>query len=165
MKMTSEDTCRVESLSLSLSDKLEYDSFVRDDLEFRTITTFLNALECHEKVRLQNFEVVPKLKPYLKILSALSSLLVRGHEIVAILPKRSQHGVALLIGSDTSPFSPDDFPSPPSSPSSPPGRLSHYVTRNPRITTPSVVTVGLDVDAFIMNNWFVCLPDVFQGDH
>lgn len=91
----------------------EYDAFVRDDMEFRTITTLLHAINCREKVTVHDFEVVPKLKPYLKILSALSSLLVRDHEIVAILPKRSRRGLALLIGSDATPFNNVDVkPSP-----------------------------------------------------
>lgn len=108
----------------------EYDAFVRDDMEFRTITTLLHALESREKVTLRDFAVTPKLKPYLKILSALSSLLVRDHEIVAILPKRSSRGIALLIGSDATPFNNvDEFPSPPSSPSMYTGdSLAHYVT-------------------------------------
>lgn len=149
----------------------ELDSFVQDDHEFRTITTLLNALESREKVTLQNFEVVPKLKPYLKILSALSSLLVRDHEVVAILPKRSESGVMLLIGSDESPFQQEDDPSsPPSSPSSSPGRrLRHYVTQNPRndnqfggvieLTQHPIVTVGLNVDDFILKHWFVYIFD------
>lgn len=150
----------------------QHESFTADDLEFRTITTLLNALECREKITLQNFEVFPKMKPYLKILSALSSLLVRDHEIVAILPKRSGSGVALLVGSDASPFDhQDDFPSPPPSPSQLPGsNLRHYVTRNPRFGdrvgggiefAPHFdVTVGLDLDAFLLANWFVRNPHV-----
>lgn len=139
-------------------------------MEFRTITTLLNVLDCREKVTLHDFEVVPKLKPYLKILSALSSLLVRNHEIVAILPKRSRRGIALLIGSDASPLNNvDDYPSPPPSPSlSEEDTLAHYITQNPRhgdamgcgieFTESSIITVGSNVDDFIMKNWFVRIP-------
>lgn len=114
----------------SPSPDSEYDTFVQDDLEFRTITTILSALECHDKITLRNFEVVPKLKPYLKILSALSSLLVRDHETIAILPKHSQRGITLLIGSDASLF--DNEESSVSTPTSPSGRLSRDVNQDPR---------------------------------
>lgn len=152
---------------MSLSQISEYDRFTRDDLEFRTITTALNALDCRERITLQNFEVVPRMRPYLKILSGLSSLLVRNHEIVAILPKRSRSGVALLIGSDATPFNNEsDFPSPSPSPTQSDGEsLTHYVTRNPRrgekvgvgveLVAHSAVTVGLELETFIMSNWCV----------
>lgn len=152
-----------------LSPDSEHDSFVQDDLEFRTITTILNALECRDKITLRNFEVVPKLKPHLKILSALSSLLVRDHETVAILPKHSQRGITMLIGSDASLFDNED--SSVSTPTSLSGRLSHDVNQDSRkgnrfgrieITQPSVVTVGLNVEGFIMENWFVRSPNVLQ---
>lgn len=152
----------------------EYDEFVKDDYEFRTITTLLNTLGSRERVTPENFNAVPKMKPYLKFLSALSSLLVREREIVAILPKRSSSGVSLLIGFEESPFDrEEDLPSPPPSPSSPPGRrLQHYITRNPRaddelgggirLSEQSPVTVGSNVDDFIIKHWYLCIiPDEF----
>lgn len=120
-----------EAEAHSLSPDNEYESFVQDDLEFRTITTILHALQYRDTVTVRNFGVVPKSRPFLKILPALSSLIARNQEIIAILPKHLQRGVALLIGFNASRFDDEEnFISTPTSPSSPRGRLSHHVTQN-----------------------------------
>lgn len=131
----------------------EAKSFERDDLEFRTITTILHALNTHEKIMLENFHVKSSQRSSLKLLSALSSLLVRDHEILAILPRRSAQGTMVFVSSDENA---DELLM------TAPSRT--FITRNPEFDHPMgavklldspVVEVGKDIGEFILKNWFV----------
>lgn len=132
-------------------------SFEQDDLEFRTITTILHALDTHEKITLENFHVKPNQRSSLKLLSALSSLLVRDHEILAILPRRSSQGTTVFVSSDENADIHDEL-------LSMPPRSQTFITRNPEFHHPvgpvelldsPVVEVGTDIGEFILRNWFV----------
>lgn len=148
--------------------------FEKDDLEFRTITTLLNILGTRERITLDNFQVSSDQRPRLKLLAALSSLLVRDHEIVAVMPKRSGRGSTLFVGAAAETPSEaafrDDEPTPSleSSASSASSTSSHhnYITRNPRYKDPvgpvellknPTVEVGADIFEFIEQNWSVTL--------
>lgn len=149
----------------SPSSETEKQLFIEDDLEFRTVTTLLALLESRENVTLDNFEVTDKLRPYLKMLTGFSSLLVRHHEILAILPKRSARGTELFLSAQGGLSDGDELsPSSPSSPPSSPLSLHHFLARSPRNDNPpdaSVelldipdISVGTDILSFIVDNWF-----------
>lgn len=137
------------------SSACDAELFDKDDLEFRTITTILHALGSREKIILENFHVSRKQRPHLKILSALSSLLVRDHEILAILPKRSAAAITVFVGSEEDALLDDSLSSC--------STLHNSIARNPGYRDPiravelldtPVVEVGPDVFGFIQRNWF-----------
>lgn len=72
------------------------ESFKKDDLEFRTITTLLNILGSGGRVTLDNFEVPQRHRHRLKLLVALSSLLIRDHETVAVMAKSNVSGATVV---------------------------------------------------------------------
>lgn len=123
------------------------------DLEFRTITTLLHALDSRENITLENFQVQPYQQPCLKLLSALSSLLVRDHETLAILPRRSVAGTTVFLYSGNEADPPDELlPS------------NTFIARNPEFHHPTdtvqllvspVVEVGKDLGEFLLRNWLV----------
>ncbi|KAL0630892.1 hypothetical protein Q9L58_010256 [Maublancomyces gigas] len=77
------------------------ESFRKDDLEFRTITTVLNFLESSGRFTSENLVVPQQHRRHLKLVVALSSLLAREHDIVAILTKRNEFGTTFVLGSNS----------------------------------------------------------------
>lgn len=140
-------------------------AFERDDMEFRTITTLLHILSSRERLSVENFEVSRELRPRLKLLAALSSLLVRDHEILAIIPKRSSRGTTVYVGSEEEPdFRDNESTKSTSSTTSASSVQESFITRNPRFgdqTGPAVlldspiVEVGSDIIHFLLGNWSV----------
>lgn len=134
----------------------EAKSFEEDDLEFRTITSLLHALDTREKITLENFQVKPNQRSSLKLLSALSSLLVRNHEILAVLPRRSVVGTTVFVSSVDNTDIHDELLLPA------PSRT--FIARNPefldeisavKLLDSPVVEVGKDIGEFILRNWSV----------
>lgn len=74
------------------------ESFKKHDLEFRTVITLLNMLGSSGRISLNKFEVPLRHRHHLKLLVALSSLLVREHEIVAVIAKRNASGTTFVLG-------------------------------------------------------------------
>lgn len=126
----------------------EAEVFENDDLEFRTITTILHALDLHDKITLENFQANPDQRRRLKVVTALSSLLVRDCEVLAVLPKRSVAGTTLYLVSDGEPDIWHDSPYSLSSP-------LPNTTRTVQLSNTPRVDVGNDVGSFILRNWFV----------
>lgn len=135
---------------------VEAKAFEKDDMEFRTITTILHALDTHEKITLDNFQVQPNQRSSLKLLSALSSLLVRDRENVAILPRCSVQGTTLFVSSGEDADIRDGILMPA------PSRT--FIARNPELGHPISVAkllespaaeAGKDIGEFILKNWFV----------
>lgn len=146
--------------------------FERDDLEFRTITTLLHLLSTRDRITVDNFEVSRGHRPSLKLLTALSSLLVRNNEVVAVMAKRSVRGTTLLVGVAaetptvtlfrdyglTSSSGSSGIPAPSTS------STQNYITRDAcgdgpvgtvqLLKTPTV-EVGADVFEFMVQNWLV----------
>lgn len=65
-----------------------------------------NILESRSTITLDNFDALQRHRHHLKLLVALSSLLVRNHEIVAIMAKRIMaksniSGTAVFLGSNS----------------------------------------------------------------
>ncbi|KAL0631915.1 hypothetical protein Q9L58_009200 [Maublancomyces gigas] len=77
------------------------ESFEKHDLEFRTITTLLNILGSSGRITLHTFEVPQRHRCYLKLLVALSSLLVRENEIVAVMAKRNASSTTFVLSSNS----------------------------------------------------------------
>lgn len=147
----------------------EAELFSKDDLEFRTITTLLHRLGMSERIDLDNFHVPTPQRSDLKLLAALSALLVRNAEIIAVMPKRSVLGTTIFVGSGVENMTGQYFPdyestSPAKSITSP----DNFVTSNPEkddpvgpvqlLDSPTSVDIGSDIFAFILQNWFVILP-------
>lgn len=149
------------------------ESFEKHDLEFRTITTLLNMLGSSARITLNNFEVPQRQRRHLKLLVALSSLLVREHEIVAVMAKRNASGTTFVLGSnsnetDTNGLDIRDDESTVSSSASDSAMsdCSHHnlITQNPRFKSPAgpvqllfesqVTNAGTDVFEYILKNWF-----------
>lgn len=140
------------------------DLFEQDDLEFRTITTLLHTLGSRERITVENFQLSHQQRPRLKLLSALSSLLVRDHEILAVMPKRSARGMTLFVGSEGAEAAHPDIRDDESTSSwSSSSSHENFITRNPRYSDPAgpvelldspSVEVGSDIFGFIVRNWF-----------
>lgn len=146
MKIVMADTFQSESLAE------EAESFNKHDQEFRTITTLLHALGSHEKITLDNFQVSNRQKPYLKLLHGLSSLLVRDHETISILPKRSQHGITLFVAYEDDQL--DEICAPSSSvptSASPPPPAGGGV----KLLPVPIIDIGGNICDFILEHWFV----------
>lgn len=147
----------------------EAELFSKDDLEFRTITTLLHRLGTSERIDLDNFHVPTSQRSDLKLLAALSALLVRNAEIIAVMPERSVLGTTLFVCSGAEdlirPYFPEDEST---SPAIPITSRDDFVTRNPEkndpvgpvqlLNSPISVDIGSDIFAFILQNWFVILP-------
>lgn len=95
--------------------------FGKDDQEFCTITTLLHKIPSHDRVTLDNLYVSRQQRPLLKLLSALSTLLVRNHEILAVMLKRSVRGTTVFVGSEA-----DDEAHPPTNHPRPGRRPGHH---------------------------------------
>lgn len=139
--------------------------FAKDDLEFRTITTLLNLLAIREPIDLDNFHVSRPQRPHLKLLTALSSLLVRRAEVITVMPKRSVLGTTIFVGSEVADTTEKDFRDDEST-SSGKSTTPHdnFVTRSPEKSDPvgavrllesPIVEIGSDILAFILKHWFV----------
>lgn len=139
--------------------------FEKHDLEFRTITSLLHKLNLHDKITLDSFRVSQKQRPYLKLLAALSSLLVCEHEVLAIMPKRSAHGTTLFVVSGADEQCRRYICSATSGASTWPSSSSHenIIPRNPRLDDPvhpvellvsRSVHIQSDVLGFILRNWY-----------
>lgn len=151
-------------------------SFVKDDLEFRTVTTLLSILKSSGQISLDNFGVPQHHRRHLKLLVSLSSLLVREHEIVAVMAKKTVSGTTFVLGSNSKEEEavreiPDDVSTSSTSSSDTVMSIrSHYnlLTQNPRFGSPpgpvqllsgtSEMKIGSDVFQFILQHWFVDFP-------
>lgn len=146
----------------------EAELFEKDDLEFRTITTLLRTLGARDRVTVDNFQVSSQQRPSLKSLTALSSLLVRDCEIIAVMPKRSVRGTTIIVGSTAENSTEKafwDHESNSSSRSS--SSIESFITRNPEYLDPvgpvallesPIVHLDSDIFAFILQNWLVTEP-------
>lgn len=151
--------------------------FKKDDLEFRAITTLLHTLRSCEPINVHDFQVSRHERPCLKLLAALSCLLVRDHEIVTIMLKRSAQGATVFVGSEAENPGQLDFHDDQSTATS--SSLSsaslagssssclHFIPRIPHYGEPvcrvelldcPVVEVGSDIFEFILQNWYVEPP-------
>lgn len=141
------------------------------DLEFRTITTLLHILGIGERIDLDDFRVSMPQRAHLKLLSALSSLLVRHTEIIAVMPKRSVFGTTLFVCAGVEYTTGQYFPHDESITS-----RDDSVTRNREIDDPvgpvklldsPTVEIGSDIFAFMLQNWFVIppIPNLLRSHH
>lgn len=136
----------------------EAELFQKDDLEFRTITILLHALGSREKITLENFRVQTNQRSHLKPLSALSSLLVRDHETIAVLLRRSAAGITVFLSSEEEVDISNNSSSMPSN-NIPAGNPAFCdPTNTVRLLDNPVVEVGNDIGKFLRENWFVYMP-------
>lgn len=124
----------------------EAELFERDDMEFRTITTLLNILSSRERITVENFYVSRGQRPHLKLLAALASVLVRDHEILTIISKRSGRGPTVYIGLEVEEVEPDIQDD----------CITHGGPVHPveLLITPNV-EVDPDIFNVIVSNWYV----------
>lgn len=71
--------------------------FREDDLKFRTITTLLYILGCHDEQEPERNPLAPRMQRHLKLLASVSAMLVMNHEVIAIMSKRCATGLTLFI--------------------------------------------------------------------
>lgn len=150
----------LNALGDQIAPSREAKLFIQDDLEFRTITTLLHLLGISERIDLDSFHVSGPERSHLKLLTALSALLVRHTETIAIMPKRSVLGTTLFVGSAvetmTRQYFPDDESTSP-----------NIITRNPemndsvgpvKLLGSPTIEIGSNIFEFMLENWFVRLP-------
>lgn len=146
----------------------EAELFQKDDLEFRAITTLLGILGTRERITLDNFHVSRQQRPSLKLLTALSSLLVRDVETITVIPKRSVRGTTLFVCPAADNTIEKDFRDAKST-SSMGSSFSEvtFIARNLKHEDPvgpvellkcPIVQVDSNIFRFILKNWFVILP-------